>query len=438
MISGRKTAAAALVFTLLVLIAVNLGWWWYYHSMSRFFEEQLSRRLNGNAATASLYFSSDDIDRLLIEDFEVFARTLTYLDSLAQIDSLLEVSIIDRDFNYLISTRGDILSDESYLLSQLNIEFLQATLAGSTAASRLYNVDGTYLKSAYAPLYDSAQNVSAILVVEAGATYFDLLSELRNNLFLLAGGSAGFAIILLGFFIFYHRRLAIAEDKVFMAGSQAALGRMVSVVSHEIKNPLMILRAAGERLEKKYSDEEASFITEEVSRLDEIVTGYLSFARGQRKAVAEKINMVELTRKIISDLHSQFAERNIELICSFEEGLPEIELDKTGLRQVILNLLLNALEAAGKTSEDQKKIVSIKIFRTDRNLVILVQDSGSGINKKHREKLFEPFYTTKAKGSGLGLYLCRRIIHDHRGTINIIDDSEFPMNIEVTIPWSTK
>ncbi|MEE9442611.1 MAG: HAMP domain-containing sensor histidine kinase [candidate division Zixibacteria bacterium] len=423
---------------MLILIAGNLGWWWYYQSMSSYFEEQLSRRLSGNASTASLYFSGTDIDRLLIEDFEIYARILTYLDSLAQIDSLLEVSIIDRDFNYLISTRDDILADESYLLSQLNFAFLQTALTGKTTASELYNVDGTYLKSAYAPLYDSANNISAILVVEAGATYFDLLSELRYNLFLLAGGSGGVVIILLAFFIFYHRRLAIAEEKVFMAGSQAALGRMVSVVSHEIKNPLMILGAAGERLEKKYSDEEASFITEEVSRLDEIVTGYLSFARGQRKTLTEKINIVELTRKITADLRGQFDEKNIELVCSSEEGLPDIEADKIGIRQVILNLLLNALQAAEHTREGYKKTVSIKIYRSDASLVIRVRDSGPGIKKKHREKLFEPFYTTKTKGSGLGLYLCRRIIHDHQGTINIVDDPEFPMNFEVKLPWRTK
>lgn len=435
MISGRKTATAALIFTLLILIAVNIGWWWNYHSMSRYFEEQLSRRLMGNAAAASLHFSSNDIDRLLIEDFEVYAGTLTYLDSLAQIDSLLEVSIIDPDFNYLISTRVDVLSDESYLLSQLNFEFLQEAINGTAIASELYNVNGTYLKSAYAPLYDSTNTVAAILVVEAGASYFDLLTGLRNNLLLLAGGSGGVVIILLAFFIFYHRRLAIAEEKVFMAGSQAALGRMVSVVSHEIKNPLMILRAAGERLENKYSDEEASFITEEVTRLDEIVTGYLSFARGQKAAMLEKINIAELIEKITTDMQGQFDEKNVDLVCDFEENLPEIEADKTGIRQVILNLLLNALQAAEQTQKSKNKIVAIKIHQSDKNMTISVRDTGRGIKKKYREKLFEPFYTTKTKGSGLGLYLCRRIIHDHQGTINIVDDSEFPMNIEIKIPW---
>jgi signal transduction histidine kinase len=350
MVARRKAALAAIIFTTSILLAVNIGWWWYYRSITTYLEQQLSHRLTGVAATAALHISAEDIDRLLIEDLDIYADVLLYLDSLARIDSLSEASIIDLDFNYLTSTRTD-LPDEAYLLAKLNFDSLNQAVLGRPAPSQLYDIDGTYLKSAYAPLYDISGDVAAIFVAEAGVGYFDLLDNLRNNLFLLAGGSAAAIVILLIFYIIYNRRMAAAEERVFRAGSQAALGRMVAVVSHEIKNPMMIIRAAGERIEKKYDDEEASFIVEEVSRLDNIVTGYLSFARGDLVIHREPVDLAALAQRIITEFKPQFDQRGVRLDENIGSDLPGLMADNVGIRQVIINLLLNALEAAANEAK---------------------------------------------------------------------------------------
>lgn len=432
MIARRKAAVAAVVFTILVLTMVNIGWWWYYRSMTTYLEQQLSQRLTGAAATAALHMTPETVNQLLLDNLDTYAETVVYLDSIAAIESLSEVTILDLDFDYLASTRPDIPT-EGYLLARRNLDYLQNTLNGQTTASALYNIDGTYLKSAYTPLFNNDGFVAAVLAVEAGAGYFDLLATLRRNLYILAGGSAGVIVLLLVFFIFYNRRMAEAEEKLFKAGSRAALGRMVAVVSHEIKNPLMILRAAGERLEKKYDDAEASFITEEVSRLDQIVSGYLSFARGDAEMHRSDVDIVALIHKIIDRMRPQFEAREVALKTEFPRDSFMIAVDSVGLRQVILNLLLNALHAAAD-NDTGDKTVRLSLEKSTAAVTLRVSDSGTGIKPSQRDKLFEPFFTTKTQGSGLGLYLCRKIVEQHGGTISVGDTDNGRTTFTVVLP----
>jgi signal transduction histidine kinase len=430
----KKAAIAAIVFTALALAAFNAGWWWYYRSIQTYLEYQLSQRLTGVAATAAVHISPEDVDALLIDNLDVYAAQLIYLDSLARIDSLSEASIIDLDFDYLVSTREDI-PPEGYLLAQLNFDSLSAAIAGRPAPSALYDVDGTYLKSAYAPLFSSDGDVAAIFVAEAGAGYFSLLGRLQNNLFALAGGSAAVVLVFLIFYIIYNRHMTAAEEKLFQAGSQAALGRMVAVVSHEIKNPMMIIRAAGERIEKKYEDPEASFIVEEVSRLDNIVSGYLSFAGGGVSLNLAPVDPVAIGRKVIDEFRPQFEAQGIELKVDIDENLPHVSADRIGLRQVIINLLLNAMQAvSGEDYHPTQKLVSTTIRRAGDTIKICISDNGPGIKPSQREKLFEPFFTTKTQGSGLGLYLSRRIIEQHRGRIGVSSDDRGLTTFTVTLP----
>ena len=435
MVAKRKAAVAAILFTALVLLSVNIGWWWYYQSMTAYLEQQLSARLTGTAASAALHVSPDRVDNLLIDNLDAYAGTLEFIDSLALINALSEVAVIDIDFNYIVTTREEI-PEEGYLLARLNLDSLQQAVRGRAVASQLYDVDGVYLKSAYAPLIDTQNEVAAILVVEAGAGYFDLLSALRRNLYFLAGGSVGAVLLLLVAYIIYSRRMAEAEERLFRAGSQAALGRMVAIVSHEIKNPLMILRAAGERIEKKYNDPEASFITEEVSRLDTIVSGYLSFARGESSIHKDTIDLSELSAKILDQLAPQFAEQAVRLDREIEREGIIARVDRVGIRQIIINLLLNGLHAAADNPGNNRVIFSLTA--QPGRIIIAVSDTGPGIKPAHREKLFEPFFTTKTQGSGLGLYLCRKLVEQHNGTIAISEIRPGMTSFVVSLPSGEK
>jgi signal transduction histidine kinase len=432
MSGNRRTAAAAVFFTALILVAVNIGWWWYYRSIAGYFEAQLSFRLKATAASAALAIGADEVDALLLDNLDTWAKAYEYLDSLARIESLSEASIIDIDFRYLVTMREDY-SPDRYLLAVANLKELQQALAGETASTELYDIDGTYLKSAYAPLYGSDGNIDALLVIEAGVDYFDELKVLRTNLYALAGGSAAMILVLLVIYIVYSRRLAAAEEALFQAGAQAALGRMVAVVSHEIKNPLMILRAAGERLVKKHDDREAAFVVEEVNRLNDIVSGYLSFARGDLTLHYETVDLQALLDNISAEIGGQAKKHAVKINVNTADELPSLVADYRALRQVLLNVLFNAIDAAANAREDQRQ-VDIQAETREKQIRITIANTGEKVSRSEREKLFEPFYTTKTKGSGLGLYISRRIVEAHGGRIDFAsEESELTM-IEITLP----
>jgi signal transduction histidine kinase len=235
-------------------------------------------------------------------------------------------------------------------------------------------------------------------------------------------------------FTLYNRRLARAEEKLFRAGSQAALGRMVAVVSHEIKNPLMILRAAGERLMKKYGDPEASIVVEEVTRLDRIVCGYLAFARGDSTLPTEPVDLRQVAGQVQVAYQKYWHDQNVEVAWTIADDLPIIIGDPIGLRQVLVNLLLNAVEAVAAHPGSYKR-VAISVTGANKSaLQILVSDNGPGLPRDLHDRLFEPFQTTKTAGSGLGLYLCRRIVESHMGTISLTDMRPGWTTFEVRLP----
>ncbi len=282
--SGAGRQVLIVVFAVLLTVAVNIFWWLYYGKTKAQFSSLLDARLNSLAIAGTALLTAEDISKLLYGDAEIYLKTLDFIDRLTSADSVSEVFIIDQDFQIVISSQLE--SDSFYLLADLNGAALDSVFHadwqdGTLAAvvTRGYKVDNLILKTAFAPLYDTSGLVVAALGVEADVNYTATLQRLRKNLMLSTAASVIAAIIFAGLFLMIQRRLAGAERSVLRAESEMNLGRMVAVVSHEIKNPLAILRSAAERILKKTEMKEAGFLIDEVDRLDKIVRGYLDFAR---------------------------------------------------------------------------------------------------------------------------------------------------------------
>jgi len=200
---------------------------------------------------------------------------------------------------------------------------------------------------------------------------------------------------------------------------------MVSIVSHEIKNPLMIIRASAERLRKRENSIESNFIVEETDRLNGIVSGYLKFAQSGRSDGAtlitsgssEVINISDMITNIKKHLQENFPN---DILNWIESEIPQdisFTTDKGALRQVLLNLIINSVEACKSAGKEIK--IGLEADQNNDKIMIRIIDYGPGIPKAVLKHIFEPFNSTKTSGTGLGLYLCKKIIEEMNGKIII-------------------
>jgi signal transduction histidine kinase len=224
----------------------------------------------------------------------------------------------------------------------------------------------------------------------------------------------------------------------------AVLGRMAAGLAHEVKNPLGAIKGAAQLLgedprNQTSSDREfLSIILEEVDRLDRVVGSVLSYARPARGNLSE-IDVAHVVERTARMLEAE--NPGCELLVSTETALPPVRGDAEQLRQVLINLIRNAVQAM----EGQGKVeISAGFGLTARSshhgespdswLEISVQDAGPGIAPEVRENLFVPFFTTKQRGSGLGLAISQRIVEEMGGRIEVESGAEVGTRFSVFLP----
>jgi two-component system sensor histidine kinase HydH len=197
----------------------------------------------------------------------------------------------------------------------------------------------------------------------------------------------------------------------------SALGEMATTVAHETKNPLNSIRLATSYLKKNFQGEILteflSIIEEEVMRLNEITSSLLGFSKpAPLKLKTCDINaIVKSTAELI---RQEATDRNIEVIILTDEHIPPVQCDFSRMKQALLNLLINAMDASGEGDA-----ITITTEAEGSSLKMSVQDTGPGIRREDIEKIFKPFYTTKTRGSGLGLAIVDRIVKEHGGRIEV-------------------
>ena len=210
------------------------------------------------------------------------------------------------------------------------------------------------------------------------------------------------------------RRAQVAEKL-------AAVGTLTAGISHEIRNPLnaagLQLAVLERRLRKIPEAEQAplleplGLVRDEIRRLEHLLEDFLQFAR-PRELLARPVDVNQVLEAVLGLLGGDAERRGISLERQIDVGLPKVGGDPERLRQVMMNLALNALEA---TPSGGRVRVSARV--EDREVVMQVDDSGPGIPIELAERIFEPFFTTKASGSGLGLPIVHAIVTQHGGTI---------------------
>ncbi len=220
-----------------------------------------------------------------------------------------------------------------------------------------------------------------------------------------------------------HRALEVTTRR---ADRLTALGTVARGLAHEIRNPLGGIKGAAQLLRGALADPElircTDIIVREVERLDGLVEQLRELSVPPRLNL-EPINIHRVLNDVLALQRQSPAWRDTVLRAAFDPSLPAVQGDRAQLTQVFLNLVKNALEALGGAGE---LAVATRIetrFHIRRAggrgqfISVLVEDDGPGIPEEAQTQLFSPFFTTKPRGSGLGLALCHRIVTEHGGTI---------------------
>jgi signal transduction histidine kinase len=199
----------------------------------------------------------------------------------------------------------------------------------------------------------------------------------------------------------------------------AALGRITAGVAHEVKNPLNSMRLWLENLKESLSpDHDANaqqavqVLDKEIDRLDAVVKRFLDFTRPMEVRL-EPTQLAELLREVLEVARPQLQKANVETTQALPQDVPEVFVDRDLLKQAVLNLLLNAVEAMPGGGQ-----IRLQLSRRAEMAEISVSDTGRGIPPENRQKIFQLFFTTRPGGSGIGLASTFRIIQLLNGSID--------------------
>jgi signal transduction histidine kinase len=223
------------------------------------------------------------------------------------------------------------------------------------------------------------------------------------------------------------------EEQLNLAEHLAALGEMVAGVSHEIKNPLGIIQSTAELLGETSDASESqkrlsSVITEESSRLNRIVTEFLDFARPQMPNLKE-CYLEEIILKNLSFLRPEMEKKGILVNDNLNGRSLRMRADHELLYRALLNIFINAIQ-----SMKDPGTINVKVEEEKDTYRIEIEDAGCGITQEKQKKIFNPFFTTKETGSGLGLSIVRKIIEGHEGTIGVESREDAGTKVTLQLP----
>ena len=222
----------------------------------------------------------------------------------------------------------------------------------------------------------------------------------------------------------------------------ASLGTMAAGIAHEIRNPLANIRIAIQALDKQLPAqhphrESPQKIIREIDRLNQILRDFLAFARPP-KPNRQPTTLTIIIEEVVLLLREQIAKEKIRVKREFFPHLPDIRVDRALMKQVFLNLFLNAIQAMPGGGEIVISVQEVsdpeKGETGGRFLQVRLKDSGPGIPPQDLERIFDPFYTTKPHGTGLGLSVVHQILREHEGRIRVVSEPGRGANFIMDLP----
>jgi signal transduction histidine kinase len=228
------------------------------------------------------------------------------------------------------------------------------------------------------------------------------------------------------------------ERRMFANEKWMSLGRLSGQIAHEVKNPLSSIKTITHVMREEFTPDSSlyqdlSVIEDEIDKLAEVVNQML---QGARPTASEEpsANIRDIVENVANVLRAEALRNNIEISCRFDDALPAIQANPVLVREIVFNVMHNGIQSI---ASDGTLSVSVECAEPDGkpwgpSIVIVVHDTGPGIPEESMSKIFEPFYTTKESGTGLGLWIVSEKLADLGGHISI--ESTEGTTVSITIP----
>jgi signal transduction histidine kinase len=271
----------------------------------------------------------------------------------------------------------------------------------------------------------------------------EIIEENKRNIILFM--SSIILITLLSMWTLYHNQnrhlagIVEMERQLEKAERLSSLGHLAAGVAHEIRNPLNAISMASQRLKREFmpADEDkvrefqtlAGVIRDEIRRLDGIIEEFLTFSKSRRLELHD-YPVSELLQKIVNLIREEAASKGITVETRYNGAPAIIPMDVDKLEQAIINFVKNAMESM---SGEGSVVISVDSSGKDR-VSIKISDNGCGMSSEEVERIFNPEYTTKEKGLGLGLPLAHEIIRGHGGEIRVLSQPGSGTTFEILLP----
>ncbi|MBV7270118.1 sensor histidine kinase [Winogradskyella luteola] len=233
--------------------------------------------------------------------------------------------------------------------------------------------------------------------------------------------------------------LEASAVKLATSEREQAWREMAKQVAHEIKNPLTPMRLSVQSFQRKFNpedenihqkvDEYSNTLIQQIDTMSSIASAFSNFAKmpAQKSEVLDVVHIVKLALDIFNEHYITFEAEEEEIIAKF---------DRTQLIRVVTNLVKNGIQAISENSKNPR--INVKVFSEDRNVKVTIEDNGSGISEENSAKVFEPKFTTKTSGMGLGLAMVKNIVETYNGSITFVSQQGKGTIFTVTFPKEQK
>ncbi len=466
--------------TILIMLTSSI----VIYSSAKKEKETMLSQIKKKGIVLSEVVAMSSVNSLLNQDYETLRR---YCDTIIKDEDVIGVSILDNNLIVKMSNNIDSLGEMASFPFELPEKVFNSLKNTYNPFIYVNRVSGNeYIYDIVNPIITASERLGFVRISLSSKNALVEASKSNNRIFLI-----GFLAITLGIIgaVFMAKRISNPINKLAMEAKSvsngdlnreidinskdevgvladafrymtwslkkhieslikaerfAILGRLASVVAHEVRNPMEPIKGSAKLLSTLYKDDTTiqkytGIIQDEINRLAGFLDGFLEFAR-THKYNFKPVNVNALIKDVLSLSEQYVKDRNFEIRTNLSTGIPDINADAHQLKQVFMNLVLNAVQAKG----ERDGLLEIKSYYVEYGMkvrenkgewvVIEFLDYGIGIKKENLEKILEPFFTTKQEGTGLGLSTSVNIVEQHGGEITIESEEGKWTRVKIVLP----